>query len=231
MTMAIDVEALMNGQFEQLERLPADVPDGLTGPAKRALDLVLATGVALFTLPLLLVIAGLIRLGDGGPALFRQTRCGRDGQRFTIYKFRTMAIDAEDRLASVLENNPEAAREWEETQKLQNDPRITRLGKFLRKSSLDELPQLLNILRGDMSVVGPRPVTYAEIPRYGTRLPYYLAARPGITGLWQVNGRNRLTYDERMDYDQAYAKDWSFGRDLMILAKTVPAVLFSRGAF
>lgn len=209
---------------------PDDVPTGLNGAAKRGLDLLIAIPLLLFTLPLIAAIAIAIRSQGKGPVIFRQTRCGRAGKAFTVYKFRTMHIDAPQALRDLLERDPKAAAEWEKNQKLQHDPRITRIGRFLRRSSLDELPQLINIIRGEMSVVGPRPVTFQELPRYGSRLAYYAAARPGVTGLWQVNGRSKTSYAARIAFDAAYAKGWTLNRDFYILLRTVPAVLFSRGA-
>ncbi|MGV6800873.1 MAG: sugar transferase [bacterium] len=237
MTLAVEFQELIRqaGNTQDIEmrlaRRPRDVPNGLTGGAKRAIDLLIAVSVFIFVLPLLAALALLIKSQDDGPVLFKQTRCGLNGKKFTVFKFRTMTMNAEQKLEDLLATDAAAAAEWAQTQKLKNDPRITPLGRFLRKSSLDELPQLFNILRGDMSVIGPRPVTFGEIPRYGHRLAYYLSARPGITGLWQVNGRNRLSYEQRMDYDVDYVKNWSFATDIYILLKTVPAVIFAKGAF
>ena len=142
-----------------------------------------------------------------------------------------MRVDAEARLAELLEKNPRAAAEWARFQKLRNDPRVTTLGRILRKSSLDELPQLLNILRGEMSVIGPRPVTAAEMARYGSDVPYYTAVRPGVLGLWQVKGRNRLTYPERVALDVQYVKTWSIWQDFKIVAMAIPVVLLGLGAY
>ncbi len=198
---------------------------------KRAMDLVLSFMVLTLAAPLLLVIYGALKIFDPGPALFSQLRVGRDGRTFTVYKFRTMRVDAPARLEQVLANDPAAAAEWAEFQKLKNDPRVTLLGRFLRKSSLDELPQLLNIVRGEMSVIGPRPVTSGEIHRYGADYPYYTAVRPGVLGLWQVKGRNKLTYPERIAYDVQYVKTWSIWQDLKILFMAVPVVLLGLGAY
>ena len=217
-------------KLDEAFKAPTDVPAGLTGALKRVMDLMIAVPLFIFILPLLATIAILIRSQGHGPVIFRQVRCGQGGVPFTCYKFRTMHIDAPKALEELLKRDPKAAAEWEKTQKLQNDPRITRIGRFLRRSSLDELPQLINIIAGDMSVIGPRPVTFDELPRYGSKLAYYMAARPGVTGLWQVNGRSELTYQQRIDYDAEYAKTWSLVRDIRILIKTVPAVLMSKGA-
>lgn len=231
MTLATDIEKLEIATLGKTLPRPAGVSRGLTGLPKRLFDLILATLVLIFTLPFMLLIALLIRLQDNGPVFFKHARCGRGGVSFMCYKFRTMKLNAQETLDSVLQQDPLAAEEWARDQKLRNDPRVTWLGRFLRKSSLDELPQLLNILQGDMSIIGPRPVTYGELPRYGTGIVYYSAARPGVTGLWQVNGRNTLTYEQRIAYDTQYVKEWTMLGDLHILAKTIPAVLFSKGAF
>lgn len=202
-----------------------------TSILKRAMDLILAIMVLTLTAPLLILIYGIIKIFDPGPALFSQLRVGRDGRTFTVYKFRTMPVDAQERLEHLLATDAVAAAEWAEFQKLRKDPRVTLIGSFLRKSSLDELPQLLNIIRGEMSVIGPRPVTSAEIHRYGIDYPYYTAVRPGVLGLWQVKGRNKLTYAERVAYDVQYVKTWSIFQDIKILMMAVPAVLLARGAY
>ncbi len=198
---------------------------------KRAMDLVLTFTVLALAAPVLLLIYVALKISDPGPALFRQLRVGRDGRTFTVYKFRTMRVDAAARLEQLLATDPEAAAEWAEFQKLKNDPRVTLLGRFLRKSSLDELPQLLNIVRGEMSVIGPRPVTSGEIHRYGADYPYYTAVRPGVLGLWQVKGRNKLTYPERIAYDVQYVKTWSIWQDIKILFMAIPVVLLGLGAY
>jgi undecaprenyl-phosphate galactose phosphotransferase len=202
-----------------------------SSPVKRALDLALTLPLVVFVSPLLMLIYALLKILDPGPALFTQVRVGRDGAYFVVYKFRTMRVDAEQRLKHLLKTNPHAAAEWAKYQKLRNDPRVTMLGKFLRKSSLDELPQLLNILRGEMSVIGPRPVTASEMQRYGAAIPFYTAARPGVLGLWQVKGRNRLTYPERISLDIEYVQTWSIWQDFRILFMAIPVVLLARGAY
>ncbi len=198
---------------------------------KRAMDLLFTVPLLIVASPFFLLIALLVKFTSKGNAIFSHTRIGRNGESFKCYKFRSMHPDAESRLQSVLESDPAIAAEWEEFQKLRNDPRVTKVGAFLRRTSLDELPQLFNILRGDMSVIGPRPVTKKEMQRYGADVVYYYAARPGVLGLWQVNGRNELSYDERVAYDIEYVKTWGLHKDLMILLKAVPVVLFGRGAF
>ncbi|MBI1359052.1 MAG: sugar transferase [Alphaproteobacteria bacterium] len=195
------------------------------------MDVVLALTVLIFTAPLMALLALLVKLGDPGGAIFVQVRCGRNGETFNCYKFRTMRVDAAERLKHLLETDPAARAEWETYQKLRHDPRITFIGRFLRKSSLDELPQLFNILRGDMSVVGPRPITSGEIFRYGSNFRYYSAVRPGVLGLWQVNGRNSLTYDQRVAMDIEYVREWTIWSDVKILFKAVPVVLGAGGAY
>lgn len=195
------------------------------GPVKRAFDVVVALAALVFLAPVFLTVIALIKLTDRGPVFYRHTRVGRQGARFGCLKFRTMASDAEQRLQHILGTNPAAAVEWEQTQKLRNDPRITKLGAFLRKSSIDELPQLWNVLRGEMSIVGPRPITRTELNRYGKDRRFYLLVRPGITGLWQVSGRSSLGYDKRIRYDREYLEEWSWLGEFWILLMTVPAIL------
>lgn len=196
--------------------------------AKRVFD-VAASAVALLPLsPLMLVMAMLIRR-DGGPALFVQPRVGLDGEPFGCLKFRTMCIDAEARLQDVLASDPAKAAQWATFQKLDDDPRITAPGKWMRKLSLDELPQLINVLKGDMSLIGPRPMTLDQQDEYGASLSAYVRMRPGITGLWQVNGRNATSFAERARLDDWYARNWSLWRDAVILIRTVREVLLPSG--
>lgn len=200
--------------------------------AKRIFDVTISGLIILTIFPLLLVISLLIQRADGAPIIFRHKRIGRNGDAFYCFKFRTMRRDAEAALATLLENDPEARAEWEQNRKLRDDPRILgRVGAFLRKTSLDELPQLFNVLRGDMSLVGPRPVTKDELVEYGEHVTWYLAARPGLTGPWQISGRSDTTFAERVSLDVEYVKNVSVFRDIMIMLRTVPAVLNSRGAY
>ena len=203
---------------------------GMNGAAKRALDLALVIPAFLFLLPIFLVIAILIKL-EGGPLLYRQTRIGRGGKRFQMLKFRTMHIDAEQRLVRLMAQCPDTKAEWDAFQKLRRDPRVTRCGEFLRRTSLDELPQLINILRGEMSVVGQRPILPSQRDAYGLHIYGYERARPGLTGLWQVSGRNNLTFEDRAALGSEYVNRWSFWFDIKLIALTVPAVLLSRDAF
>lgn len=195
------------------------------GRLKRAFDIAVSLFALIFLAPAFATIALLTKLDGGGPIFFRHTRIGRQGERFGCLKFRTMAMDAEARLADILEKDPEAAREWALTQKLRKDPRITRIGAFLRRTSLDELPQLINVLMGEMSIVGPRPITREELLRYGKDRRYYLLIRPGITGLWQVSGRSSLSYEKRIGFDREYLEEWSWLSEFWILLMTIPAVL------
>ncbi len=184
----------------------------------------------LFVLPLMLITAAAILMQDGGPVVFKHRRIGRGGRVFYCFKFRSMAVDAEARLNDLLARDPAARAEWARDQKIRRDPRITRLGSFLRKTSLDELPQLVNVLRGEMNLVGPRPIVEAEAARYGRRIRSYQAVRPGITGLWQVSGRNDVAYSTRVALDTLYARRRSVGLDLWNLIRTVPAVLLRQGS-
>lgn len=195
------------------------------------IDIVIVIAALIFIAPFMAVIAAAIYLQDGGPVVFAHRRVGRSGQHFYCLKFRSMASDAEARLANVLASDPAAREEWARDHKLKNDPRITKLGHFLRRSSLDELPQLFNVLRGEMSLVGPRPIVDAEVPRYGRRFEHYCGVKPGITGLWQVSGRNDVSYRTRVAMDCAYARAKSVPFDLYILLATVPAVLLRRGSY
>lgn len=195
------------------------------GRLKRAFDILVASVALMFLAPVFLTVFVLIKLTDSGPIFYRHTRVGRQGERFACLKFRTMATNSEERLAHILLTDPVAAAEWEQGQKLRTDPRITKLGAFLRKSSIDELPQLWNVLRGEMSIVGPRPITRAELNRYGKDRRYYLLVRPGITGLWQVSGRSSIGYEKRIRYDREYLEDWSWLGEFWILLMTIPAVL------
>ncbi|TPG16533.1 sugar transferase [Sphingomonas koreensis] len=196
----------------------------------RAID-ILGAGVALILfLPVLVIIAGIVSLERRGPILFRHERIGLQGQTFRCLKFRTMVADAEERLQEVLASCPDQALAWMRDQKLANDPRITPLGRLLRVSSLDEMPQLWNVLVGEMSLVGPRPITEAEIVRYGRYFCDYVCVKPGITGLWQISGRNNVSYRRRVAMDVAFSRSQSVALVLKILALTPIAVLFARGS-
>jgi exopolysaccharide production protein ExoY len=201
------------------------------GHGKRIFDVTAATLALLALFPLFAGVALLIWFTDGRPFFIRHTRIGHGGQPFGCLKFRTMVVDAQAALARHLAEHPDAQAEWQQTQKLRNDPRVTRVGRVLRQLSVDELPQLVNILQGEMSIVGPRPIVAAEVDKYGPAISDYLAARPGLTGLWQVSGRSDTSYEARVRFDCDYVRNWSLGRDVAIIAKTVPAVLRSQGSY
>jgi len=201
------------------------------GVPKRIFDVTAAGLAMLLLLPLLFVIALTLKISDRGPVVYRHRRIGWNGKPFYCLKFRTMVPNADTLLDEYLAQNPRAANEWSASQKLMHDPRITPLGLVLRKTSLDELPQLWNIIRGEMSVVGPRPIASAETPRYGGLIERYMSARPGLTGLWQISGRNDVDYARRVTLDRRYVEEWSVGLDLRILLKTVIIVLSSRGCY
>lgn len=200
-------------------------PRPLGGRSKRLMDVAVALIALVLASPIMLVVALLIRATAGMPAIFSHTRVGFNGRPFTCYKFRSMAANSEQALNDYLSKNPEAAKEWEEHKKLKHDPRITPLGHVLRKSSLDELPQLFNVLRGEMSCVGPRPIVADELQRYGAAASDYLRTRPGVTGLWQVTGRNAIDYPSRVSIDSRYVQNWSIWADIVILGRTVFAVM------
>ena len=197
---------------------------------KRLFDIVAASAILVFVAPLLAVIALLV-WREGQPILFAHTRVGRQGQLFRCLKFRSMVPNAAEVLADLLARDPVARAEWERDYKLKDDPRITRLGRFLRKSSLDELPQLINVIKGEMSLVGPRPVVPDELERYGDSRRYYLEVRPGITGLWQISGRNDIDYEERVSLDTWYVRNWTLWYDIYIIFKTAVTVPAKAGAY
>ena len=178
------------------------------------------------------VIAIFIKLDSRGPVIFKQKRIGKDGKPIYIYKFRTMYVNAEEKLKKLLKDNPDLRSEWEQSRKLKNDPRVTRVGKILRKTSLDELPQIINILKGEMSFVGPRPVLQEELDKYYKEFArFYYIVKPGITGLWQVSGRNDIDYERRVKLDVFYITNWTLWLDIIILIKTFKVVLKKEGAY
>ncbi|MGA8669936.1 MAG: undecaprenyl-phosphate galactose phosphotransferase WbaP [Terracidiphilus sp.] len=199
--------------------------------AKRIMDVCIASAAGLAVAPIIAVFALLIKLESGGAAFFTHTRIGRAGNRFRMWKLRTMRTDADRLLAAYLRERPDLAFEWQLNHKLKNDPRLTRIGRFLRSTSLDELPQLWNVLKGEMSLVGPRPIVETEIQLYGDFFDLYTQVAPGITGMWQVSGRNDTTYDERVELDAYYVRNWSPLLDCYLLAKTFQAVATRSGAY
>ena len=198
---------------------------------KRAFDLAGTLLISALFLPVFIAVYVGIRMTSSGGAFYGQQRVGLDGQPFTVWKFRTMELDADEILKTALSRDSALAAEWARFHKLRRDPRVTPLGRLLRKTSLDELPQLWNVLFGDMSLVGPRPIVKAEIPRYGNRYSLYARVRPGLTGLWQVSGRNNTTYEERTRLDDYYVRNWSLWLDVYLLARTVKTVLTGDGAY
>jgi exopolysaccharide production protein ExoY len=198
---------------------------------KRSIDILLALFGIVLLAPLLTLCFFAVFVTSPGPVLFRHRRVGFNGKPFYCLKFRTMMTDAPERLRQLLESDAAAAAEWATSCKLRHDPRITAIGNLLRKSSLDELPQLFNVLRGEMSIVGPRPVTEEELVRYCDAVDAYMACRPGITGLWQVSGRSSTTYSKRVACDKFYAQNWSIALDVKILVITIPSLLLSDSAY
>lgn len=204
--------------------------------AKRLIDLAIGIPALILALPVMACIALVVWLTDGGAPIFVQRRYGKNGKTFRFFKFRSMRIDADQRLQALIDINPEAKAEWGVQRKLRRDPRITRFGEFIRTWSLGELPQLINIIRGDMSLVGPRPLVQHENPElddrtlYGADFQYYLMARPGLTGLWQVSGRANTLFSDRVGMDIEYVRTWSISADLRILAQTLPVVIRRTGA-
>jgi len=195
------------------------------------IDIVLAISGIVLLAPLLTICFLVTVLTSPGPALFRHRRVGFDGKHFDCLKFRTMVTDAPECLRQLLDSDPAAAAEWTANRKLRYDPRVTAIGAILRKSSLDELPQLFNVLKGEMSIIGPRPVTEEELIMYAGAKSAYLACRPGITGLWQVSGRSSTTYNKRIACDTFYARNWTMTLDAKILIVTIPALLVSYSAY
>ena len=229
MKMILSAEAPGNGVAGRRASDNGPMPVG--GRTKRAMDVCIALTALLLLAPLLIGVWLLVIATSRGPALYGHERIGHNGRRFRCLKFRSMVVDGEAVLQKHLSCNGAAAAEWAETRKLRNDPRITRIGRVLRQTSVDELPQLFNVLAGDMSIVGPRPVVEDELERYRNAKRYYLRARPGITGLWQVSGRSDTTYRRRVLLDRQYVSGWKLSRDLDIIFRTVPVVLKKTGSY
>ena len=224
----MDGLANLNNQVE-IARSDLSAPIGFL--PKRIIDITLALSGIILLAPLLVICYLLTITTSSGPALFRHRRVGFNNKPFDCLKFRTMLVDAPERLHHLLESDPAAAREWAETRKLRRDPRITSIGAILRKSSLDELPQLFNVLRGDMSIVGPRPLSVRDALRMEEAWQKRrFSVKPGLTCLWQVSGRSNLSFEQWMELDLEYIDRWSLGLDGMILLRTIPAILLARGA-
>ena len=198
---------------------------------KRFMDISIVIVGGIILLPFLLLIALLIKISSPGPAIYSHLRVGMNGKRFTAYKFRTMYNDSDKRFKELIESDINIKNEWEANFKLRNDPRVTKIGKILRRTSFDEFPQLINILKGEMSLVGPRPIIEAEIEKYGEDYKRIFSVKPGLTGLWQVSGRSNTNYNERVSYDTYYLQSWSVWLDLWVLLKTFGVVIKGRGAY
>ncbi|WP_181940156.1 sugar transferase, partial [Klebsiella pneumoniae] len=197
---------------------------------KRAFDIVGSLAIIIILSPALIYISRKVKR-DGGPSIYGHERIGKGGKSFKCLKFRSMVINSKEVLEKLLDSDSEAKKEWDATFKLKNDPRITKIGAFLRRTSLDELPQLFNVLKGEMSLVGPRPIITAELIRYNDEVDYYLLSKPGMTGLWQVSGRSDVDYETRVYLDAWYVKNWSMWNDIAILFKTISVVLKKDGAY
>lgn len=198
---------------------------------KRTFDLIVTTLGLICISPFFLAVAFWIHKDSPGPIIFKHRRVGRDGKFFNCYKFRSMVVNADEKLKELLENDPEARAEWEKEFKLKNDPRVTKSGAFLRKTSLDELPQLFNVLKGEMSLVGPRPIIQEEIPKYGPYIKDFYMVRPGVTGMWQTSGRSDTTYEERVQMDTWYVRNWNVWFDIVLLWRTIAVVVHHKGAY
>ena len=198
---------------------------------KRLMDIALIVVASPVLLPVLLAIAAAVRLSSPGPIFFSHRRIRRHGEFFSMWKFRTMCVNSAEVLETYLRSHPEARAEWQATHKLKFDPRVTAVGRFLRRTSLDELPQLWNVLAGSMSLVGPRPIVAAEVEKYGEFFVDYCLVKPGLTGLWQVSGRSQVSYAERVQFDRQYAHTWSLSGDVVILARTLSSVMNQDGAY
>ena len=221
-----------NTIVEQELKEKTDVRKAVYGVFKRIIDILGGFVGVILLIPVTIgvYIARKILKEDDGPLFYEQLRYGKDGKKFRIYKFRSMCVDADKKLKEYLANNDEARKEFEENQKLKNDPRITKIGDFLRKTSIDELPQLINVLKGEMSLIGQRPIVDGEIEKYGTNKDKFLSVKPGLTGYWAANGRNNITYSERIKMELYYVDNMSFGLDLNIFLKTIVSVIKKEGA-
>ena len=201
------------------------------GFLKRGMDLILMVIMIPTIVPIMLIIALMIKMDSRGKVFFTHTRIGKGGRKFKVLKFRTMVLDADKKLEQFLEKHPELKMEWKYNHKLRSDPRVTKVGRTLRRFSLDELPQFMNILKGEMSLIGPRPITDDEVAKYGDSFEFYKLVRPGLTGLWQVSGRNNTSYRRRVELDEYYVCNWSLKLDIKILIQTVKVVLMGEGAY
>ena len=226
----IEAESLFNEKL-MLLRLKNNLARPINRWIKTIFDYVLTITGTVVISPILIIIALWIYKDSPGPVIFKHRRIGKNGKEFNCYKFRSMCVDAKEKLEQLLKTNPEAKAEWEKDFKLKNDPRITKSGEFLRKTSLDELPQIFNVLKGEMSLVGPRPIIRDEMIRYGEYIEDYLMVKPGITGMWQVSGRSDTDYKQRVQLDSWYVRNWSVWLDTMLLWRTGKIVLQCKGAY
>ena len=226
----MDIESLVDGHVVMFQ-MRNNLMNRGNRILKFAFDWFLTLIGTICLAPIFAIISIWIYFDSPGPVIFKHRRVGKNGKEFDCYKFRSMCVDADRKLKELLENNPDARKEWEKDFKLKEDPRITKSGAFLRKTSLDELPQIFNVLKGEMSLVGPRPIIQAEVPRYGKYISDYYMVRPGITGLWQTSGRNDIDYNERVQMDTWYVRNWNIWFDIVLLWRTFKAVLAGKGAY
>lgn len=225
----VDESTRPRRRTRQAERFPAELFTYRI--LKRGLDLVGVVLMSPFLLPLFIVVACIVRFSSPGPIFYSHRRIRQNGAFFSMWKFRTMCVDSAEVLDQYLAKHPAARAEWSRFHKLRHDPRITRFGAFLRKYSLDELPQMWNVITGHMSLVGPRPIVAAEVEKYKDTFSAYCRVKPGLTGLWQVSGRSELTYDQRVELDRRYVENWALRNDFHILLKTIPSVVNKDGAY
>lgn len=228
--LTMDIESLIDGRIVMF-RMRNNLQNKWNRAFKFIFDWCAALLGSIIFSPVMFGIALWIRKDSPGPVIFKHRRIGQYGKEFSCYKFRTMCVDAKEKLEELLEADPEAKKEWEENYKLKNDPRITRSGKFLRRTSLDELPQIFNVLKGEMSLVGPRPIVAKEIRYYGKFIEDYYMVRPGITGMWQTGGRNDTGYEQRVRMDSWYVRNWDFWFDIVLLWRTLKVVIKGDGAY
>ncbi len=226
----LDVESLIDGHIVAFS-FRNNLAHWYNRWIKRAFDIVCTIVGIICLSPIFLAIAAWIYKDSPGPIIFKHRRIGKDGKEFPCYKFRSMCVDADVKLKELLAKDPEARKEWETEFKLKHDPRITKSGAFLRKTSLDELPQLFNVLKGDMSLVGPRPIIKDEVPKYGNYIEDFYMVRPGVTGMWQTSGRNDVSYDERVQMDSWYVRNWNVWFDIVLIWRTIGVVLGKKGAY
>jgi exopolysaccharide production protein ExoY len=226
-----DIAATGNGVHHLAQKSAVANTHPIGGAGKRTIDVVVALLALLLFLPLFLFVAAIVKCCDPGPVLYVHRRVGYASRSFGCLKFRTMVVNGDEVLRKHLQYSPEAAREWAQTRKLKRDPRVTAVGLVLRKLSIDELPQLINVLRGEMSVVGPRPIVHDEIQMYGQDARFYLRSRPGLTGAWQISGRNDETYARRVSLDRQYVENWSLWGDAIIIVRTIPVLMSAKGSY